>query len=287
MKISCWEANVAGNAIEIYSSILKTMENHGDMIVRERYDADTALIWSVLWANRMSRNKNVWDQYRQQGKPVIVAEVGGLIRNLTWRLSINGINRSARFPIIDKFDLDRPKKLNLSLKPWHSGEYILICGQHEKSQQWEKMPPMDEYYKKTILEIRKHSDRPIVIRSHPRYREKLFFNIDEEFYKAHKVEWNIPKKIRESYDSFDLEVLLPHCHCVISHSSNSGLSAVMAGTPVIVSKESLAYDMGTDDFSKIESPPMPDREKWLLELSHKEWFKEEINDIWPRLKAAL
>jgi hypothetical protein len=31
-------------------------------------------------------NKLVWDHYRSQGKPVIVVEVNGLIRNKTWRI---------------------------------------------------------------------------------------------------------------------------------------------------------------------------------------------------------
>ena len=55
-------------------------------------DADAALIWSVLWFGQMGKNKEVWDRYRAQGKPVIVIEVGGLIRNETWKLGINGIN---------------------------------------------------------------------------------------------------------------------------------------------------------------------------------------------------
>ena len=278
---------MAGNGTGIYNLILDSMSKHGDTIIRESLDADAALIWSVLWANRMSRNKHVWKNYRADGKPVIVSEVGGLVRNETWRLSANGINRSAIFPVMSKLDNDRPKKLNLSLTPWHSGDYVLICGQHEKSQQWENMPSMDDYYKRTVLEIRKHTDRPIIIRSHPRYRERLFFNIDKQFYTSHNIEWNIPKKIRESYDSFDLDVLLPHCHCVISHSSNSGIAAVLAGTPVIVSSDSLAYEMGTDDISKIENLPRPDREDWLVKLSHKEWFTDELETAWLGLREAI
>jgi capsule polysaccharide modification protein KpsS len=146
---------------------------------------------------------------------------------------------------------------------------------------------MDTYYKSIVLEVRKHTDRPIVIRSHPRYREKIFFNIDEAFYKAYNVEWNIPKKVHQTYDSFDLDNLLAHCHCVISHSSNSGVAAVLAGTPVIVSEDSLAYEMGASKIADINHLPKPDRSQWLIELAHKEWFPHELGQAWRGLRAKL
>lgn len=263
------------------------MRATGDELLTQSFQGDAAFIWSILWWGRMSRNHGAWKQFRSQNKPVIVAEVGGLIRDKTWRLSANGITRSAIFPRIEKLNQDRPKMLGLNLKPWHEGKYVLICGQHEKSQQWKDMPSMDEYYKQTVLEVRKYTDRPIVIRSHPRYRENVFFKIDEKFYQEYRVEWNAPKQIKHTYDSFDLDTMLPHCHCVISHSSNSGLSAIIAGTPAIVSKESLAYDVATDDVSMIENLPKPDREQWLIDLSHKEWLEDELDFAWQGLRKAL
>lgn len=286
MKISTWESCLPGNAGGIYGKVMSAMAATKDDLVNQQLTGDAGFIWSVLWFGRMSRARPVWQHYRSQGKPVIVAEVGGLVRDKTWRLSANGINRSAIFPKV-KIDPDRPKKLGLSLKPWHDGDYVLICGQHEKSQQWEGMPPMAEYYKQTVLEVRKHTDRPIVIRSHPRYRENLFFKIDEEFFRSHGVEWNTPKKIHQTYDSFDLDVLLPHCHCVISHSSNSGIAAIMAGTPAIVSKDALAYDMGTDDISRIEHLQRPDRESWFIDLCHKEWLEDELELAWQGLRPMI
>lgn len=287
MRIAYFPSHLPGNASSIHNKVLSAMTSTGDTPVEGAMDADAAVIWSVLWANRMSRNKHVWDTYRKLRRPVIVLEVGGLIRDKTWRLSINGINRSALFPRLNRLDADRPHKLGLQLLPWHGGEYVLICGQHEKSQQWQGMPPMDDYYKQTILSIRRYTQRPIVVRSHPRYRENIFFRIDDAFYKQHGIEWNTPHKIRSSYDSYDLEPLLDHCHCVISHSSNSGLTAIMRGTPAIVSQQSLAYDMGTSDLSLIESLPRPDRQQWFIELCHKEWLEDELTQAWQGLRHHL
>ena len=287
MRITTWPSCVALNGQDLYKKIMDQMIATGDELLDQSFEGDAAFIWSVLWSGRMSRNHGVWKEFRSKNKPVIVAEVGGLVRDKTWRLTANGINRSAIFPKIDVLDPNRPAKLGLELKPWHGGDYVLICGQHEKSQQWEKMPLMDTYYKSIVLEVRKYTDRPIVIRSHPRYRENIFFKIDEKFYKAYGVEWNIPKKIHQTYDSFDLENLLAHCHCVISHSSNSGVAAVLAGTPVIVSEDSLAYEMGTDKISDINHLSRPDRSQWLIDLAHKEWFSNELGQAWRGLRSKL
>lgn len=286
MKVSVFPSHVPNNGHEIYRALISYISKT-DTVVEGTFDADAALIWSVLWNGRMSRNQNVWRQYRSQNKPVIVIEVGGLIRNKTWKLSINGINRSAIFPQISKLDFDRPKKLGLELKSWHNGNYVLICGQHGKSEQWHHMPDMDNYYKQTVLEIRKYTQRPIVIRSHPRFRENIFFKIDTDFYKNFNIEWNTPKQIYKTYDSFDLEPLLAHCHCTISHSSNSGISSIIEGTPAIVSSESLAYDVANTNISDIEKLVKPDRQKWFLDMCHKEWLEEELEQAWINLRKLL
>lgn len=285
MKISVYPSQVPGNGLTLYRNLCDYISKT-DQIVEGASDSDAALIWSVLWNGRMSRNHYVWKHYRSQNKPVIVIEIGGLIRNKTWKLAINGINRSALFPQV-QLDYNRPKKLGIELKSWHDGNYVLICGQHGKSEQWINMPAMDNYYKQTVLEVRKFTDRPIVIRSHPRYRENLFFKIDTDFYRQHHVEWNSPKQIRQTYDSFDLEPLLAHCHCTISHSSNSGISSIIEGTPAIVSEESLAYDVANSSIASIENLNKPNREQWLVELCHKEWLEEELEQAWINLRKLL
>lgn len=285
MQISIFPSNLPLNGANLYNT-LSTYMSKTDNIVVDSLNADAALIWSVLWNGRMSLNQNVWKHYRNQNKPVIVIEVGGLVRNKTWRLSANGITRNAIFPNVT-LDPTRPNKLGITLKPWHNGDYVLICGQHAKSQQWENMPSMNEYYQKTVLEIRKHSDRPIVIRSHPRYRENLFFKLDEHFFKDHNVIWNMPKHIHDTYDSFDLEPMLAHSHCTISHTSNSGLTSIIEGTPAIVSQNSLAFPVATNDFANINNLPTPNREQWLIETCHKEWLEDELEYAWINLRKML
>lgn len=280
MKISHFPNNLPNNSKEIYPQLIDAIDAT-DTLVENSMDADAALIWSVLWYGKMSANKRVWDHYRAQNKPVIVIEVGGLIRNTTWKLGINGINREANFAIPDIVGSERRKLLGIELQPWKDeGEYILITGQHACSEQWSDMPVMDRYYRDTIQQIREFSDKPIVVRSHPRYRESLHFNCDMNWYKDNGITWNIPKHIQQSYDSFDLEYMLKHTHYTVSHSSNAGISSIINGVPAVVSKSSLAYDMG----STHDALRYMDREEWLNKLCYVEYYPDEIQDQWRRLR---
>ena len=101
----------------VYPQVLDAMRST-DTVVENSMDADAAVIWSVLWYGRMSANKRVWDHYRAQNKPVFVIEVGGLLRNETWKLGINGINRDANFGLEDTMPDDRRQKLGIELQPW-------------------------------------------------------------------------------------------------------------------------------------------------------------------------
>ena len=268
----------------VYPQVLDALRST-DTVVENDMDADAALIWSVLWYGKMSANRHVWEHYRAQNKPVIVIEVGGLHRNQTWKLGINGINRDADFALEEYMPDDRRKKFSIVMQSWkHDGEYVLICGQHGHSEQWRHMPDMDTYYRNTITEIRKHTDKPIVVRSHPRYREGLHWACDMQWYKDADVTWNIPKHIQQTYDSFDLEHMLKHTYFTVSHSSNAGIHSIIHGVPSVVSESSLAYEVGSKMGKWLSKP---ERHVWLNRLCYTEWYADEIHTQWRRLRNRI
>lgn len=284
MKISHFPNNLPGNADMVYPQVLDAMRTT-DTVVENSMDADAALIWSVLWYGKMSANKHVWDHYRVQNKPVIVIEVGGLKRNQTWKLGINGINRDADFALEEYMPDDRRQKFSIVLQDWkHNGDYVLVCGQHGHSEQWRNMPDMGTYYKQTVEQIREITDKPIVLRSHPRYRENLHFSCDMQWFKDQGCEWNIPKHIQQTYDSFDLEHMLKHTLFTVSHSSNAGIVSVIHGVPAVVSESSLAHEVGTKLDTWLSKP---ERHVWLNRLCYTEWYADEIHTQWRRLRNKL
>ena len=238
-------------------------------------DDGVDVIWSVLFHGRMGGNRAIWERNASQSKPTIVLEVGGIKRGTTWKVGLNGINRDAFFGD-GRNDSRRSNLLNLRLKPWRTdGKYILICGQHDKSLQWQGMPSMSNWLIQTIDEIRKHTDRPIIFRPHPRCPLP---HIEKEFKNVYRQD---PQHVRGTYDDFDMG--FDNVHCTISYSSNPGIHSVIEGVPAFVSTHSLAYDVGNDiDFlHDIENPVRPDRTQWLNDYAHTEWTIEEISQGIP------
>ena len=265
MKFSLWTDYGALNSKPIFAAFSNSLLDCGHTVVYNDNSADANVIWSVLWHGRMARNKNVW----LQKKPTIVLEVGGIQRGTTWKVGLNGINRDAYFGP-DNNDDARHRLLGLSVKPWRTdGEYILICGQHDKSLQWQGMPSMSTWVMNTIDEIRMYTDRPIVFRPHPRC---LLPNIEYEF---KNVTRQNPIKLNGTYDDFDMQ--FDCVHATVSWSSNPGIHSVLNGVPAFVGPSSLAYDVSIKTLANIDNPPVVDRQQWLNDYAHTEWTVEEIS----------
>jgi len=266
MKVSLWTSYGALNSRPIFDAFEHSLISAGWTVSHNDASADVNVIWSVLFNGRMGRNKEVW----QQNKPTIVLEVGGIKRGTTWKVGLNGINRSAYFGPDNNND-DRHRLLGLSLKPWRtSGEFILIAGQHDKSLQWQGMPSMSKWLMNTIDAIRTYTNRPILFRPHPRCPLP---NIENEFKNVYRQQ---PVQLPNSYDDFDMS--FDNVHATVSYSSNPGIHSVLNGVPAFVGTSSLAYDVGNDiDFMHdIENPCMPDRTQWLNDYAHTEYTVEEI-----------
>ena len=284
MRISLFKQYGAKNSVPVFDAFEYSLKQAGHTIENDSMHADIAVIWSVLFNGRMSANKPIWDYYRKTGRNVIVLEVGGIKRGTTWKVGLNGINRDAYFGDNMGDDNSRANAFNLSLKPWRKdGEFILICGQHDKSLQWRNMPRMSNWFLQTYDEIRKHTDRPIVFRPHPRCRLETIEHGLKHVYRQE------PKHIYGTYDDFDMQ--FNNVWATVSHSSNPGCHSIIQGVPSFVSPSSLAYDVANDiDFlHDIEQPVMQDRTQWLNNYAWTEYTVEEIKQGLPlkRLTSAL
>ena len=283
MKFSLWTQYGALNSKPVFDAFAHSIVAAGHDVVWNSNVSDVDVIWSVLWNGRMASNKNIWERNLAQSKPTVVLEVGGIKRGTTWKVGLNGINRNAYFGDGGN-DRTRAHSLGLSLTPWtNKGEYILLCGQHEKSEQWRNMPRMSNWVIDTITEIRKHSKRPILFRPHPRCPLP---HIEHEFKNVIRQD---PTKITGTYDDFDMR--FDNIHATISYSSNPGIHSVLQGVPAFVGPASLAYDAANDiDFMHdIENPLRPDRQQWLNDYAWTEFTVEEIASGMPlkRLTSQL
>lgn len=269
MKISLFNNFGAKNSVPVFQAIAQGLTAQGHDVVYHDPTADVAVIWSMLWTGRMKPNQEVYEAFQRQGKSVIVAEVGMIQRGQTWKIGVNGTGiGSYNF---DNLVPNRATTLGLSLKPWRSGTNIVIAMQRHDSQQWAGLPGVNVWLADVVTEIKQHSNRPIIVRPHPRGTCPLPQGclIDK------------PKFTFGTYDDFDFDRVLATSHCVLNWNSSPGPQALMAGIPVFVGPDSLASTIANWDLSQIENPPRPDRSAWLEQLAHTEWTVEEIRSGLP------
>jgi hypothetical protein len=200
----------------------------------------------------------------------MIIEVGNLVRGSTWRISLDHIHGLGIFGNHENLDKSRPTVLGLNLKPLNQNRNnkILIACQHERSLQWEGQLPMAEWAKRKVAEIRKFTEKDIIIRPHP--RSPVMLN-------TVGVMVEQPRKIPNSYDSFDIDY---NYHCVVNHNSGPAVQAAINGVPVICDPSSLAFPV-SDQIENIDSIILPDREDWFLKLCHTEWTVPEIAEGTP------
>jgi len=256
----------AQNSRAVMSAVLDFLQASGILTQENSMDSDAAVIWSVLWHGKMQANKEVYDHYRRQGKPVIIIEIGALYRGTTWKISVNNITADGYYGHTENLDWDRPRKLGISLAvtAFHRPE-ILIAAQHQHSLQVAELPSMEAWIYKQILRLRQFTDRPIVVRPHPRSKLDLTLLPND-------IVFEEPHPLANTYDSFDMHF---DCHAVVNYNSGPGVQAAISGTRPIVDMSSLAYPVSVS-YAELEQPYLIDRDRWLVEICHTEYTLHEI-----------
>lgn len=274
MRFRLYREYGALNSRPIFDAFEQGLKSLGHESVKDH--EDVAVIWSVLWAGRMAQNQRIYRECRQTGKPIIIIEVGNLIRGATWRICLENINGLGIFGNDQDLDPGRPKKLGVKLENYkqHRSSEILIATQHRQSLQWEGQPPMSSWLDQIVSQIKKHTDRKIVIRPHP--RSPISVSIPG-------TTTIVPKQIPGSYDDFDIDY---NYHCVINHNSGPAVQAAIHGVPIICDSTSLAAPL-SNKIENIENLQFPDREDWFLKLCHTEWTVEELAQGIPIQRLQL
>lgn len=261
------------------SAVLDVFNAAGVKLQENSMSSDAAVIWSVLWNGRMQANKQVYDHYRRNNRPVIIVEIGALYRGQTWKIAVNHITNQGYYGHQENLDYDRPARLEISLaNQIMPNPEIVIAAQHPHSLQTASIPSMEQWVLAQINNVKQVTDRPIVVRPHPRAKLNL-----------HNLPNNVrvvqPNKISNTYDSYDMHY---NCHAVINHNSGPGIQAGIAGCRPVVDSSSLAAPIGIA-LEDLEKSYDIDRQQWLVELCHTEYSLDEIKQgTWlKRILPAL
>ena len=280
MTLTWFPNGCALNSKDVMSKFLVSANSRLGLDIQENnMDADIAVIWSVLWNGRMASNQEVYNHFINSGKPVIVLDVGALKRNITWKIAVNHINAQGHYGHEDNLDLDRPQKLGVALQTQQTNNgKILIAGQHKKSLQLKDVD-QEEWINNQIRTIQQSSDRPIVVRPHPRSV------LNGNRLVRTGVEFERPTKVAKSYDDFNIDY---NYYTVINYNSGPGIQAAINGAQIVVDKTSLAYPV-SNTINNIENLTTFDRNDWFIKICHTEYTVDEIaKGVWcDRLAPAL
>ena len=270
MRLAYFPDQVAFNGRSILGAFLESAKSRGISVVENTTHADAAVIWSVLWNGRLLKNQAVFNHFRKQGKPVFILEVGALRRGHTWKVSLNNTVADGIYGQMENLDITRPERIGIGLSPIRHcrKEEILVACQHSKSHQWTNQPPTAVWLNDIVKNIRKYTQRPIIVRPHP--RNPFFLKIEGTTVES-------PKKIPGSHHEYDLNY---DYHCIINHNSGPSTMAPIQGSPIVCDSSSLASPM-SGSIENIETIGLPDRHDWFLKICHTEWTEDEIRSGIP------
>jgi hypothetical protein len=276
MRVSIFDQYGALNSAPVFAAIRAGLDRIGIKHSSMDSSADVAVIWSLLWHGRMKLNQQIWELYQSTGRKVIVAEVGMLRRGLTWKLGVNGTGLLADYG--NTLIPNRANTLGLFAEPWtNSGHNIVIACQRSDSEQWTGQPPTVAWLTETVRTVRQFTDKPIIVRPHPRQRITDTPGCVIES----------PRPIPGTYDSFNYDACLKSAWAVINHNSGPGPQAVLQGIPAFVHRSSLAAPVGNLNLADIENPLRPERAQWIEQLAHTEWTIPEIESGLPLQRLLI
>jgi hypothetical protein len=167
------------------------------------------------------------------------------------------------------------------LQPWRtSGNHVLILCQRPKG--FNMFLDQDTWLEKTVDKIRKHTQRPIMIRMHP--GDGTRFKQIEKIQKRYGTSVSISEhaNIREA---------LVNCWCTVGINSTPNVVSAIEGIPGYVedSRRSWAADVAFTDLAQIENPPLPDRNEWAHKIANIHWSNQEVvsGQLWSAIKQYI
>jgi len=263
--------------------------------------ADVGVIQGWLGAGEitsrhlMLRNTVIQEQLSRQ-KHVVTADSNLFLYANTQnpkhylRYSFNGVFPNTGIycdtPVNPKRWASIKNTLNIDVKDYRtSGNHVLICLQRNGG--W-SMGTFDiqDWAVDTIEMIRRHTDRPIVVRPHP--GDKNTRRILESQTPECKIKFS--KRVRLSANP-NLIDDLRDCWAAVNHNSSPVVGAAIEGVPIFVTdpERSQCKDIANIDLTKIESPTLYDRQPWLERISMSHWNFDELKSgqCWRHMRQYL
>jgi hypothetical protein len=204
------------------------------------YKGGDAIVWGLIRGSRP-----LIDQIKSAGHTYYHMDNGYFGRNSFFRLQKEANQYTGPITYTDPSRWERMAKIfGYKFRPWNKdGKNIVLALSTEHLFKFYG-DDLKAYINRTVAEIRKHTDRPIIIR--------------------HKK------------NSTPIEDELLDCFALVTHTSASALDAFRMGVPVFTTGECCAKPLSLQDLSKIETPIYPAREPLFWDLAWRIFSPNEL-----------
>ena len=146
---------------------------------------------------------------------------------------------------------DRWRRLNYTIEPRKQGTLILLVTPSEKPCKFYGID-RDTWVTNTVEEIKKYTDRPIVVRDKASRQQRISNTIFDD---------------------------LKDCHALVTYQSIAAVESVLHGVPAFTLAPTAADPVCDKDLSRIESPTQQDNDKiykWACHLAYGQFHIEEL-----------
>ena len=224
------------------------------------------------------------------------SQIPHLIRDVTYlrmipKIAGEDVGEYPRFtwgkitPSVSNFPYDKTydrwsylsKKYGLSVREYsNKGENILFLLQVPTDASLNKIIFNGDNYlnfvSKSLIKILKHTDRKIVLRGHPLFKDN---NKLIEFFLYH---FRNSKKVFSS-KNIELRDDLFNARCVVSYNSSATVEALINGVNVINLSPDQPCFSANNKIEDIESLKNIDRENFLRKISYLHWSNKELESF--------
>lgn len=178
------------------------------------------------------------------------------------------------------------RELGIQLKPYRpptDSGHILICMQRDGGFAMKNLNPM-VWLNEKIHQIRKHTNRFIIVRPHPgQFNMNDFAIYQGKHARRLNVHVQHPERSRLVDD-------VQNAHAAVMFNSSSSVAALCEGVPVFVDDHSaVSWSVANTDIAQIETPQLFDRNQWMWNLSSAHWSDAEgrAGDIYRKFLPFL
>lgn len=258
-------------------------KTHGDDVElraltpeKEVIDCDVAVMVGV-------KSRELYEAHWKAGVHVLMVDKGYIRARVDspvrqweyWRLSLDAHHPTRWLSRMQKPG-DRWARFGLQFQPWREqGQHVLFAGSSEKYHNFYGLPHPTEYAKRTVKHLRKTTDRRIVYRPKPTWREAVPVK-GADFSKP-------PEYITGA---------LQNAHAMVTHGSNACFEAILAGVPCIVLGDAVAKPISSTEIADVEQPRLAsdaERQQWFANLAYLQWNLREMasGEAWQHMRGFV